>query len=128
MNNKPPPFKGLNSRIPIILPTKGRGGFVNQGSTLGFDSCLRALAGQGPGPITYLLVKSFFQGTDRTSEIFFLRDPHKIPAYIFLSVFTWTPQAPCANIFVLAGRAKRRIDETTWHSSQDPCGSSCSPP
>ena len=30
MINKPPPFKGLNSRIPVIIPMKGRG-FVNQG-------------------------------------------------------------------------------------------------
>ena len=34
MMNKPPPFKGLNIRIVIIIPTKGRG-FINQGSTLG---------------------------------------------------------------------------------------------
>ena len=30
MINKPPPFKGLNIRIPIIIPIKGRG-FVNHG-------------------------------------------------------------------------------------------------
>ena len=35
MINNPPPFKGLNTRIPIIIPMKGRG-FINQGSTLGF--------------------------------------------------------------------------------------------
>ena len=33
MINKPTPFKGLNIRIPIIIPIKGRG-FINQGSTL----------------------------------------------------------------------------------------------
>ena len=33
--NKSPPFKGLNVRIPIIIPIKGRG-FMNQGSRLGF--------------------------------------------------------------------------------------------
>ena len=33
MINKPPPFKGLNVRIPSIIPTKGRG-FINQGSGL----------------------------------------------------------------------------------------------
>ena len=33
MINKPPAFKGLNIRIPIIIPIKGRG-FINQGSTL----------------------------------------------------------------------------------------------
>ena len=33
MINKPPPFKGLNIRIPIIIPIKGRG-FINQGSGL----------------------------------------------------------------------------------------------
>ena len=33
MINKPPPFKGLNIRIPIVIPIKGRG-FINQGSTL----------------------------------------------------------------------------------------------
>ena len=32
MINKHPPFKGLNSRIPIIIPTKGKG-FINHGST-----------------------------------------------------------------------------------------------
>ena len=31
MINKPPPFKGLNTRIPIIIPIKGRG-FINHGS------------------------------------------------------------------------------------------------
>ena len=35
MINKPPPFKGLNIGIPIIIPTKGRG-YINQGSGLGF--------------------------------------------------------------------------------------------
>ena len=34
MINKPPPFKGLNIRIPITTPIKGRG-FINQGSGLG---------------------------------------------------------------------------------------------
>ena len=34
MINKPPPFEGLNTRIPIMIPIKGRG-FVNQGSGLG---------------------------------------------------------------------------------------------
>ena len=33
MINKPPPFKGRNIRIPIIMPTKGRG-FINHGSGL----------------------------------------------------------------------------------------------
>ena len=33
MINKPPPFKGLNIRIPVIILVKGRG-FINQGSTL----------------------------------------------------------------------------------------------
>ena len=35
MINKPPPFKGLNIRIPIRIPIKRRG-FTNHGSTLGF--------------------------------------------------------------------------------------------
>ena len=33
MISKPPPSKGLNLRIPFIIPTKGRG-FTNHGSTL----------------------------------------------------------------------------------------------
>ena len=33
MISKPPPVRGLNIRIPIITPIKGRG-FMNQGSTL----------------------------------------------------------------------------------------------
>ena len=33
MINKPPSFKGLNIRIPTIIPMKGRG-FINQGFTL----------------------------------------------------------------------------------------------
>ena len=33
MINKPPPFKGLNMSILIIIPIKGRG-FTNQGSGL----------------------------------------------------------------------------------------------
>ena len=35
MINKPPPFKGLNRRIPTIISIKGRG-VINQGSGLGF--------------------------------------------------------------------------------------------
>ena len=31
--NNPPPFKGLNRRIPSIIPIKGRG-FINYWSTL----------------------------------------------------------------------------------------------
>ena len=38
MINKPPPFKGLNIRIPITIPIKGRG-LINQGSGL---LCTRA--------------------------------------------------------------------------------------
>ena len=34
MINKPPPFRGLNVKIPIIIPMKGRV-FIKQGSTLG---------------------------------------------------------------------------------------------
>ena len=33
MINNPPPVKGLNIRIPIIIPIKGRG-FINHGSGL----------------------------------------------------------------------------------------------
>ena len=33
MINRPPPFRGLNFGIPIIIPIKGRG-FINDGSTL----------------------------------------------------------------------------------------------
>ena len=33
MINKPPPFEGLDIRIPILIPIKGRG-FMNQGSGL----------------------------------------------------------------------------------------------
>ena len=33
MINQPPPFKGFNTRISIIIPNKGRG-FINQGSGL----------------------------------------------------------------------------------------------
>ena len=35
MLNKPPPFKGLNLRIPIIIASMGKG-FIDQGSTLGY--------------------------------------------------------------------------------------------
>ena len=35
MFNKPPPFKEINMRIPIIIPDEGRG-FINHGSGLGF--------------------------------------------------------------------------------------------
>ena len=34
MITNPPPFKGLNIRIPIIIPIKGKG-IINQGSGLG---------------------------------------------------------------------------------------------
>ena len=33
--NKPPPFKGLDIRIPIIIPIQGRG-FINHGSGFNF--------------------------------------------------------------------------------------------
>ena len=33
MINQPPPYEGLNIRIPIIIPIKGRG-FINHGSGL----------------------------------------------------------------------------------------------
>ena len=33
MINNPPPFKSLNSRIPLITPFEGRG-FIDQGSEL----------------------------------------------------------------------------------------------
>ena len=32
--SKPPPCKGLKTRIPLIIPIKGMG-FINRGSTLG---------------------------------------------------------------------------------------------
>ena len=35
MINEPPPCKGLNIRIPLIIPTKGKG-FINQMFTLRF--------------------------------------------------------------------------------------------
>ena len=35
MINRPPGFKGVNMRIPIIIPIKGRGS-INQGSGFGF--------------------------------------------------------------------------------------------
>ena len=33
VSNKPPPFKGRNIRISLIIPIKGKG-LINQGSTL----------------------------------------------------------------------------------------------
>ena len=38
MINKPPPFKGLDIRIPIIIPIKGRE-FINEGSALVLKGC-----------------------------------------------------------------------------------------
>ena len=35
MINQPPPFKGLNIRIPILIPVKGKR-FIDQGSGLIF--------------------------------------------------------------------------------------------
>ena len=37
MINKPAAFKGLNIRIPSIIPIEGRG-FINRGSGLGFGT------------------------------------------------------------------------------------------
>ena len=37
MINKPPPFKGFDIRIPIIIPIHGKG-FINKGSTLGVEA------------------------------------------------------------------------------------------
>ena len=34
MVNTPPPFRGLNIRIPMHIPFKGRGGSLRQGSGL----------------------------------------------------------------------------------------------
>ena len=36
MMNKSPPSKGINTRIPIIIPVKGRA-FINQGSGVGLE-------------------------------------------------------------------------------------------
>ena len=36
MINEPPPFKGLNIRIPIIIPMKGRGLINQESGLLGF--------------------------------------------------------------------------------------------
>ena len=36
MINKPPPFKGLNITIPMIIAVKGRG-FIDRGSTLPYS-------------------------------------------------------------------------------------------
>ena len=47
MVQKPPPFKGLNIRILIINPIKGRG-FINHGSGLGVSrNMLAGLGGLG---------------------------------------------------------------------------------
>ena len=35
MINQPPPFQGLNLRIPITIPSKGKVFFFNHGSTVG---------------------------------------------------------------------------------------------
>ena len=40
MINEPPPFKGLNIKIPIVIPIKGRG-FINHVS--GLVDCLETL-------------------------------------------------------------------------------------
>ena len=45
MINKPPPFKGPNIRIPIIIPIKGRGllGYQDKrliGAVIGTDLCV----------------------------------------------------------------------------------------
>ena len=47
MIHKPPPFKGLNIRIPIIIPIKGRE-FVNHGSGLASPD-LRYMKGEPRG-------------------------------------------------------------------------------
>ena len=36
MINKPPPFKGLDTRVPIIIRDRKGKGFIQQGSGLGF--------------------------------------------------------------------------------------------
>ena len=38
MIHEPPPFKGQNTRTPVIIPIKGRG-FINQGSGLNLEPC-----------------------------------------------------------------------------------------
>ena len=43
--NNPPPFKGLNIRIPTIIPIKGKG-FINQGSA--FNSLKGGYVGDYP--------------------------------------------------------------------------------
>ena len=54
MINKLPPFKGLNIRIPIIIPIKGRA-FINHGSGLlkilqgDFDKLLKLLPNDRQG-------------------------------------------------------------------------------
>ena len=59
MINQPPPFKGLNVVIPIIIPGKGRG-FINHGSTLRAKSLTSTfltfrLLGSPKGPGTQII-------------------------------------------------------------------------
>ena len=37
MNNKPPPFEGLNIRIPVIIPVKGFGLYMPDAVLLSVD-------------------------------------------------------------------------------------------
>ena len=56
MINKPPPFKGLNIRIPIIIPIGGRG-FINQGSwLLRTDPITQIKSPPSPSPLSRVMV------------------------------------------------------------------------
>ena len=54
-------FKGLNIRIPIMIPIKGRG-FLNQGSTLGFGF-------RAAGPATSQVRVNGSRGQPQTSKM-----------------------------------------------------------
>ena len=57
MINKPPPFKGLDSRMSIVIPIKGRG-VINQGS----GSYGTAKAKKGSPTLTQLRLPEEHQG------------------------------------------------------------------
>ena len=77
MIDEPPPFKGLNIRIPIIIPIQGRG-LVNQGSTLPLMHILLS-ADSGDGKALHQVAHGTALGPGSISPLWPLQCPAVLP-------------------------------------------------
>ena len=98
MTNKPPLFKGLNIRIPIIIPMKGRG-FINQRS----GSCAN------------------YRVLGKPSKRFLSRSPSDKEMHNYPKLPRGTPFGLGLSVFRVLGVAHGSIVETLGSLSCCPC-------